>query len=118
MSEKRFIIPSYMGGTSDWTNEFTAWNKELTSPVVSLEKVADYDVEWEMHRAEIFKQKNGRYLFVQECGCSCYEPEDANLFPDLSKEEAERHMREFIKDHNSMNEAKIEINPFWLLEEK
>ena len=112
MTEKRYIIPNKNGEITDWTHEFKSWNKKLDSPVVMYEKSACLDVPYEMHSAHIFKQKNNRYLFVSECGCSCYEPDEAELFSDLSREEAENHIKKFTEEHGSMGDPISDIESF------
>ena len=55
-----------------------------------IETIADFDKEpsYEMDRAVVFKLKNGKYAYVHESGCSCYESSDAMIDIYDTKKEA------------------------------
>ena len=100
-SKKRYKIPNEFGEMSDWTEQLTVWNEKFGSPAVEIVASKGYcGPEYSTDDSIIFKLKNGRYAFVNEWAPdSTYEYEHATIITGLSKEEAERYMREYIHSH-------------------
>lgn len=73
------LIPE---GISKWDLE--AWITRLGSMPVQKVAWEDFSESYEMCRAHVWRLENGQYALITESGCSCYEPEDADidLFPN------------------------------------
>ncbi len=70
----------------EWKYDFDAWIKTFMSAPTELVLSYDYSESYEMDRGHIFKLENGKYAVVMECGCSCYDPGNAeiNIFENLT----------------------------------
>lgn len=69
-------------GVDDY--EIKRWIITLGSMPIERVAHADFSEPYEMNMAHVFKLENGQYALVTECGCSCYDPSDAeiDLFPN------------------------------------
>lgn len=56
------------------------WSNSLNGlkPILELGH-ADCSESWEMDQMHVFKLTDGQYVIVSESGCSCYEPEQADV---------------------------------------
>ena len=61
-----------------------AWIYTLGSVPIAQVAAENRSESYEMDKAWVLLLENGKYAFVLERGCSCYEPSDAKieLFPD------------------------------------
>jgi hypothetical protein len=69
-----------------WSYEFSEW--KLSALPVELIHSQDDSESYEMDRQHVFKLENGRYAYISEQGCSCYEYSDAEVCEYPTKEEA------------------------------
>jgi len=63
----------------EWEYEFKDWIPQFGSTPIELIKSEDRSPSYEMNRFHVFKLENCQYAAVFECGCSCYEPGQADI---------------------------------------
>jgi len=63
----------------EWEYEFENWTERFGSEPIELIASIDYSESYETEKMHIFKLKNGKYVSVYECGCSCYDYRDAQI---------------------------------------
>ena len=63
--------------------EIQAWIVRLGSYPKERVKHVDFSEAYEMNVAHLFRLESGQYALVTEQGCSCYEPDgaDVDLYP-------------------------------------
>lgn len=83
----------------NWKYDFAYWLPRFESHPIRLVVSGDHSESYEMERFHVFKLENGKFATVHECGCSCYESEDASIdiLPTLSK--AMSQFEEWEKKH-------------------
>ena len=77
--------------------QIKAWRKLLHSPPIRRMMYADFSAEYEMCVAHILLLRDETYAFVSEVGCSCWEPEQAEITLLPNFEKAEELLRAWIK---------------------
>ena len=91
-------LPNKDGTISEWSDyDLGEWILSFGSFPVEVTDSKDFSASYEMERAHIFKLQNRRYAYVEEVGCSCYEPYGAKIESGLSLREAEARMKQFIE---------------------
>ena len=83
---------------------YDQWAKKIGSRPILLVAEKNYSKEWEHKSAEVFRLKNGAWLYVEHNGCSCYNTgEDADLHPVRTREEAFAMLIAYMRRHNDNN---------------
>lgn len=97
-------LKNWLGEETEWSDyELGDWIIRFGSFPVELTASEDFSGSYEMIRAHIFKLQNNKYAYVEENGCSCYEPTDAEVVTNLSLSEAKKRMKQFHKEHKGYN---------------
>jgi len=84
-------LPEHLG--ISWY-ELSEWLDSFGSMPVKRHRYKNLS-KWELDQAHIFELESGKFAFVLEEGCSCYEPRYASIdvLPTLA--DAERKFREW-----------------------
>lgn len=80
------------------TYAMEVWESQENAKIIRQVASADWSACYEMDAAHVFELDNGKFLFVEERGCSCYGYEDASLTIVDTEEQALEHYREAQKD--------------------
>jgi hypothetical protein len=72
----------------NWRYEFEDWEERMGGIPDRLLGSHDRSESYEMNRAHVFRIRPGRYVFVIESGCSCYQSSDACIYVYGSEREA------------------------------
>lgn len=74
-----------------------AWIGEFGSYPVKEVASANWSECYEMDAAHVFQLENGKYAYVRESGCSCYDYSDAYIVILDSEEDAMTKFNEALK---------------------
>ena len=77
------------------------WEKQLDSKIVEVLESEDWSACYEMDAAHLVKLDNGKYVVIEERGCSCYDSSDATLLEFDYLEEARAQFNDNLKERTS-----------------
>lgn len=63
-----------------WEYEFKTWMGDFGSTPIRLVDSYDESRDYDLDRGHIFELQNGKFAYVSEAGCSCYDVNDAAIF--------------------------------------
>lgn len=64
------------------------WFDKLGSHLKKRIRYSDFADSCEVFSASVYELENGKYAFITESGCSCYQSEDAEIVSNLNLAEA------------------------------
>ena len=83
--------------------ELEDWSKDLQSFPIEEIKHADFSQSYEINTGYIFRLENGKFAFIIESGCSCYDPSWAKINIFENKVDAITKFDEWVANEKRLN---------------